>query len=47
MKKKKTIPNNQDLQYAYIQYWNPWLSSEEKEYWKGEIKRLHLQQSGG
>ena len=46
-RKKGTQVDNKDLQYAYIQYWNPWISSEEKEYWKGIIKRLHSQQSRG
>ena len=28
------------LQHAYIEYWSPWNSKEDKEYWYDMIKRL-------
>ena len=32
--------NNNDLENAYINYHSPWISQEEREHWKKEIKRL-------
>ena len=32
--------NKHWLQHAYIQYWSPWNSKEEKEYWHYKIKQL-------
>jgi len=28
------------LQHAYIEYWSPWNSKEDKEYWYDMIKKL-------
>ena len=41
--KTKKLPkqtNNNDLENAYINYHSPWISEEEREHWKREIKRL-------
>jgi len=43
LKKTKKLPkqtNNNDLENAYINYHSPWISQEEREHWKREIKRL-------
>ena len=45
--KERTQNDNKELQNAYIQYHSPWITEEEKVYWKVEIKRLHSQQLRG
>ena len=45
--KRKKLPkqtNNNDLENAYINYHSPWISEEEREHWKKEIKRLEVKQ---
>ncbi len=37
---KKDWSNKDWLQYAYIQRWNPWISEEDRQYWKDKIKEL-------
>ena len=31
---------NQWLQHAYVQMHNPWLTDEDREYWKDKVKEL-------
>ena len=37
---KKNSTNKQSLQEAWIQVHNPWISEDDREYWKDKIKEL-------
>ena len=39
-KPKRDWTDKQWLQYAYVQYHNPWINQEEKMYYKDMITRL-------
>ena len=39
---KRDWTNKQWLQYAYIQYHNPWINYEDKMYYKDMITRLSV-----
>ena len=37
---KKDWTDEQWLQHAWIQRWNPWISEEDREYWRDKISDL-------
>ena len=41
---KKDWSDKEWLQYCSVHMHNPWISEEEREHWKKEIKRLEVKQ---
>ena len=37
---KKDWNKEQWLQHAWVQRWNPWISEDDREYWRDKIKEL-------
>ena len=38
---RKDWSNADWLQHAYVQTHNPWISEEDREYWKDKARELH------
>ena len=38
---EKKWSNKQWLEHAYIQSHNPWISEDDRQYWRDKIRELH------